>query len=204
MEANRHRPIDDDRKARIRRRPARRAIGVVTFLLTASIVAGCAAASGGSTALPGASSSQPASESPASGAGDREQPLLAYAQCMRENGVPNFPDPQPGAGGIDLNGNEFDVDSPAFKAADQACESVLPAPPADGSEDDQDGRDQMLAYARCMRDNGVANFPDPQAGGGIDLNGDLLDIDSPAFKAAEKACASLPGAPSGGRQESQP
>jgi hypothetical protein len=111
---------------------------------------------------------------------------------MRDNGVPNFPDPV--NGGLQINGNEVGMDTPAFKAADEACKSLIPAPPA--GQDDQEDRDQMLAYAQCMRDSGVPNFPDPKPGEGINIDGDVLDLNSPAFKAAEQACASLgPGGP---------
>ncbi len=120
--------------------------------------------------------------------------MLAYSQCMRDNGVPNFPDPV--NGGLQIDGNEIGMGTPTYKAADEACKSLMPAPPA-GSVDDQEGRDRMLAYAQCMRDNGVPNFPDPKPGEGIALDGDVLDINSPAFKAAEEACHSLPGAPGG-------
>ncbi|GII94143.1 hypothetical protein [Sinosporangium siamense] len=48
----------------------------------------------------------------------------AFAKCVRENGVPDFKDPAPGASmgeGIDLN-------SPAFKKAAEACKNVMPNP----------------------------------------------------------------------------
>lgn len=52
--------------------------------------------------------------------------LAAYAQCMRDNGVPNFPAPNGGELLLDLD--EFDIDSPAFQAAQAACESLRPLP----------------------------------------------------------------------------
>lgn len=149
----------------------------------------------GSSSGSGASASRSASPSSSASASDRDQQMLAYSQCMRDNGVPDFPDPAPG-GVINLTG-EFDVNSPTFRAADEVCASLLPPPPADGERDEGEAREQMLAYAACMRENGVPNFPDPQPGQGIDLNGDVIDIDSPAFRAAMEACASVPGAPGG-------
>lgn len=58
---------------------------------------------------------------------------LAMSRCMRSHGVPNFPDPQfqtgPGGGfGIRLGGPGIDPNSPAFKAAQQACGSILGGP----------------------------------------------------------------------------
>ncbi len=51
----------------------------------------------------------------------------------------------------------------------------------------------MLDFAACMRDNGVPNFPDPKPGEGVNIDGDLFDINSPAFKAAQEKCHSLTG-----------
>jgi hypothetical protein len=61
--------------------------------------------------------------------------------------------------------------------------------------------DPLLAFARCMRDNGVADFPDPRDGG-INLLGTGIDVNSPAMRAAREACQPLlptrsPGAPAG-------
>jgi hypothetical protein len=45
---------------------------------------------------------------------------IANAECMREHGVPNFPDPTfPPGGGIAQSG--FDPQSPAFEQAARAC-----------------------------------------------------------------------------------
>ncbi len=52
----------------------------------------------------------------------------------------------------------------------------------------------LLAFSKCMRANGVPNFPDPAAGGGgfpVDAG---LNRSSPAFHAAQAKCrALLPG-----------
>jgi hypothetical protein len=63
--------------------------------------------------------------SPAEQAEAREE-LLAFSSCMRENGLPDFPDPTSNAeGGISITGGDFDPDSPQFKAAEMACEHLL-------------------------------------------------------------------------------
>lgn len=49
-----------------------------------------------------------------------------------------------------------------------------------------------LAYSRCMRKNGVPNFPDPSATGGFEVSG--VNPRSPVLQAAQKTCAKfLPG-----------
>ena len=57
------------------------------------------------------------------------QEALRYSGCMRENGVPNFPDPKPNAeGGLDLSagGSLPDPSSPQYKAAEAACKELAP------------------------------------------------------------------------------
>ena len=54
--------------------------------------------------------------------------LKAFAGCMRDNDVPNYPDPE---GGLIIdNARDLDADPAAFEAAWEACESLLPAAPA--------------------------------------------------------------------------
>src|SRR5688572_26165200 len=57
---------------------------------------------------------------------DPNEALLAFAQCMRDNGVPDFPDPVDD--GINLGGTGIDRNSPGFKDAEKACETLLPGP----------------------------------------------------------------------------
>jgi hypothetical protein len=65
--------------------------------------------------------------------------------------------------------------------------------PASGSS-----YDKALAYSRCMRSHGVADFPDPN----VSRNGQAaIDTSSPQFQAADSACRSL--APGGSEHLSQ-
>jgi hypothetical protein len=58
--------------------------------------------------------------------------LVKYAQCMRDHGVPNFPDPTTTNGGIgvpggftfDTAGRNLDQKSPQYQAAARACQSL--------------------------------------------------------------------------------
>jgi hypothetical protein len=79
----------------------------------------------------------PEAPSPAQQAEDREQ-LLAFSACMRKNGVPDFPDPTfnpDGSGGLKLDRKV--AEAPQFKAAQEACEKLLPGGP--GSRDGEGG-----------------------------------------------------------------
>jgi hypothetical protein len=109
---------------------------------------------------------------------------LAYAQCMRKNGVKNFPDPN-AQGLIDINGNEVDMKSEQAQSADAKCKSLLPA--AGTGAAPEAVREASLAYAKCMRKNGVPKFPDPNADGGLDINGETLGVDpnGDVFKKAD-------------------
>ena len=51
------------------------------------------------------------------------------------------------------------------------------------------GLSKAAAYSACMRENGITNYPNPDARGGIRIGAkDGIDIQSAEFKAAEKAC----------------
>jgi hypothetical protein len=56
-------------------------------------------------------------------------------------------------------------------------------------------REQGLKFAACMRDNGVKEFPDPDASVQLTIdaiaNGSSLDTNSAAFKQAISACKDL-------------
>jgi hypothetical protein len=55
----------------------------------------------------------------------------------------------------------------------------------------------FIAYSKCMRANGVTDFPDP-TGNGINIGGTGINPRSPAFQTAQKACSKL--LPGGGPQ----
>jgi hypothetical protein len=121
--------------------------------------------------------------------------LVAYAKCMRDNGIANFPDPGPN-GGIDLSaGDGLDPNSPQFKAAQKKCAGLQPSGGAQpNAEQDKEIQQKFLDFAKCMRKNGIADYPDPKpkSDGGIDLSVPAsIDVNSPQFKAAEKKCESL-------------
>jgi hypothetical protein len=61
------------------------------------------------------------------------QEALDFARCIREHGVPTFPDPKAsGDGGIEWEGGDI-MASAQFEAADQACRKLVPgAPPGSG------------------------------------------------------------------------
>jgi hypothetical protein len=53
---------------------------------------------------------------------------LAFSACMRQNGVPKFPDPQSGSGGATVIhlGSSIDPSAPQFQKAQQTCQKKVP------------------------------------------------------------------------------
>jgi hypothetical protein len=99
------------------------------------------------------------------------QKAVKFAECMRKNGVSQFPDP--GASGkltIDAvaNGSSLDTSSPAFTQAIRACKNLEPAGFM-GSKRSSQQQQAALNFAQCVRANGVPDFPDPIP------NGPLVD-----------------------------
>jgi hypothetical protein len=138
------------------------------------------------------------------------QKALAYSQCIRAHGVPNFPDPNSNgqiiqsANGTRGSGDQ-NVSSTVMQAANKACQHLLPNGGQVTPAQRQQVINQMLKYSQCMRSHGVPNFPDPSTsgtGGEIALNfhGTGIDPKSPRLQAANRACQSLrPGPPGSGK-----
>jgi hypothetical protein len=89
---------------------------------------------------------------------------VKFAECMRDNGVSEFPDPDASEGltidGV-VNGSSLDPSSAAWKEAIGACKDLQP-PGFTGDEDvSAEEQETRLEFAQCMRENGVKDFPDP-------------------------------------------
>jgi hypothetical protein len=131
---------------------------------------------------------------------DLEEQALEFAECMRENGVPDFPDPEIEDGRIQMRiggpdgGGELDQE--AVEQAMEACEDLAPRGGGSFSEEDrQEMQDAFLEYAQCMRDNGY-DMPDPDFEGGDGLFRLEGEPGDPAFQQAQEACEDkLPGRP---------
>jgi hypothetical protein len=126
--------------------------------MIALICAGCSSGSGQSAGSAATSGTATGTEN----ATHREQ-AVRFAECMRANGVPGFPDPDAsGELTIDaaVNGASLDPGSAAWKGAIGACKDLQP-PGFTGHRRTAQQQKAALAFARCMRDNGVPDFPDP-------------------------------------------
>lgn len=198
---------------------------VVAILLSAILVAGCggngtsrtsanvgAATSGSTTTASNTTAStstagrgRAGSRSTVSRAGSGP---LAFAKCMRANGVSNFPDPS--ATGPLFNTAGVDTSSPAFRAAQAKCQKLMGGgPPGLGSTTHPSARTlaKLRRIAVCMRRHGVSQFPDPRTTVPANPAGyqEITDFDSvillfpvsmdlqaPAYKSALTACGAPP------------
>jgi hypothetical protein len=96
-----------------------------------------------------------------------QEKAVKFAQCMRENGVSQFPDPDAsGELTIDgvLNGSSIDPDSPTWQGAISACKDLQPPGFTGDGERSAGEQEAALRFAQCIRENGVPDFPDPAAG----------------------------------------
>jgi hypothetical protein len=140
--------------------------------------------------------------SSASSGGDpgqaKMQDAARFADCVRSHGVPDFPDPSsprefklsmsPDGGGKPR--------SPAFQAAQTACEHVLPSggPPKLSAAQRHTQLVAGQALARCMRARGIANFPDPTSDGQLThemLAAAGVDPRQPTVLRAADACVGV-------------
>jgi hypothetical protein len=96
-----------------------------------------------------------------------QEKAVKFAQCMRENGVSQFPDPDAsGELTIDgvVNGSGIDPDGPTWQGAIDACKNLQPPGFTGGGERSAGEQQAALEFARCIRENGVPDFPDPAQG----------------------------------------
>jgi hypothetical protein len=148
---------------------ARAAAAIIAMAALALMAAACSgspssAGSGGSTSAGGSA---------------RSPSAVAYSQCMRSHGVPNFPDP-PSSGGVPkASSQQLGVSSSQLRVAQTACQDLYPNSGGSGGALTKDSLGQceetgdcpqalveqamtaLRTYARCMRSHGVPNWPDP-------------------------------------------
>jgi hypothetical protein len=173
-----------ERPGAAKRRSSR--LGLAAVLVTAGVlVAACS------------SGSDPA---PSSGAGGQSSPAnqsgIAFAACMRANGVPNFPDSaiSDSNGRVEMNiPSGIDTNSSQFQSAMQTCRKDLPNGGSSGNGSSSGSSTQaVIKFANCMRSHGVPNFPEPNAQGQELITGSSgINPNSPQFQSAMAACQSL-------------
>jgi hypothetical protein len=171
-----------------------RRIGVLVLLL---MLAGCAAKTSGN-GVATADGKPTAAASSAPPAVDDQDAALKFSQCMRGHGMTWFPDPKPGNGGLQIR-IPPGQDKSKVDAAMSACKKFMPNGGAPDKADPA-ALAQMRQFSKCMRANGVPNFPDPTANGEMHLDSRKVGMGpgDPAFDAASKTCAKYQPKPPNG------
>ncbi|WP_433440831.1 hypothetical protein [Nonomuraea sp. CA-141351] len=124
-----------------------------------------------------AAAKQAASKATPASTVDPDDALLKVAQCLRQNGI-DVPDP----GSPEDKTWKYTGDQATMEKALKACEkytSQIPNP-----LDDPKTRDQLIQYARCMREQGI-DMPDPPQ---VNPN---LDANDPKLRKAAESCVKL-------------
>jgi hypothetical protein len=167
----------------------RRHLHAGALALTALLVAG-GCQSGGAKASPGASPSAMS-----------DTQLLTigreYAQCIRDHGIPNYPDPVVDSGRLamppDADGGSAKQALQGNQAAQDACRSILDRLPASARKDHPptpEELQQMLRFSQCVREHGVPEWPDPTNDGVFPIIGTPLEGEGKSARtvAAFQAC----------------
>ncbi|GAA3795108.1 hypothetical protein GCM10022226_13050 [Sphaerisporangium flaviroseum] len=154
------------------------------------VIAGC---SGSPPAAGGADTAASATATGASSGGPHAEMaiLREFAQCVRSHGTPAFPDPITDAR---TGFPTFPQNAPDIKEKDvaPACKDILRRLPADAKSVRAPSAQYMqglIKYARCMRANGLPDWPDPDATGAFPLPQRLLDQGKRGFLQQMRACA---------------
>jgi hypothetical protein len=114
---------------------------------------------------------------------------VAFARCMRSNGVVDYPDPNSSGVIPKESSQQLGVTTAKFQSAQHSCQHLLPN---GGNGPDQAELQQVAAqglrFAECMRTHGVA-LPDPDSSGRIPDPASVgINQGSPQFEAANQAC----------------
>jgi hypothetical protein len=174
---------------------------IAAIIITTATLALPLAACGGPAGSPAAGGS---ASSPATNL----QKAVAFSRCVRDRGVPNWPDPTSSGQIAKESARQLGVSNAQLQVALNACQHLLPNT---GNIDDNPAAlnqwwSQLRQFARCMRSHGVPNWPDPSpypqdpvrptfnlhaAGIGFHQGAQPGNIvDSPQIEARVRACES--------------
>ena len=146
------------------------------------------------------------SETGSGNASTARQKGMKFADCMRDNGVNAFPDPDAsGELTIDAvaNGSSLDTEGAEFKQALSACKDLQPSGFTGGKRSPQK-QASALEFAQCIRENGVTDFPDPVNGEPLVNTYKIPSSNKPGgmdiLNAAMQKCGKLLGEAAGGQR----
>ncbi len=112
------------------------------------------------------------------------------AQCIRDHGVPSFPDPTVDKGRLIQPAPEGITDEQVMPAFD-ACHAIADRlPPSATGEETVSAEDmqKLVKFAQCLRANGIPEWPDPKADGSFPIVGTPLEGKSERLMKARQPC----------------
>ena len=124
---------------------------------------------------------------------EQERQLFEFSACMRDEGI-DIGDPTVDADGNVALGTPMSMitDHGGLMKAYAACRDFIGNRPlGHGGEDRSAVHDRLVDYAKCVRQAGYYEMPDPDFS---ESGGDLfpgLDMSHPDYQAAEGQCKSL-------------
>ena len=160
-----------------------RVAAVITVMAAAALLAAACSGSPSSTGSGG---------SPNAG-GSATSQLVAYTQCMRSHGVPDYPGPTSGGQMPKItSGQQVGVSDSRLTVAQGACQKLWPYQAPTQAQQRQQLTDDVK-FAQCMRSHGLPNFPDPTNSDGyvefvISVSRDGFDPHSPQILAKAHEC----------------
>jgi hypothetical protein len=148
----------------------------VATLFVTTLLAAAVSACGSGAPNPAAGSAVP---------GGRQQQISAlareYAQCVRDHGIANFPDPTISDGNVSYAGDDPSIkNAVGFTEAIEACKAIQDRISQAGGKNWQPTAEDMqklLQFAKCVREHGVPEWPDPDADGRFTITPKLEDED---------------------------
>lgn len=183
---------------------------IVSLTLAAGACGGSDTSSDGVLSLETPNVDSPEPDAAATEAPDNETQLIAFSQCMRDNGI-DIGDPTVDSdgnasfGGFGRIGGDGDGPPEGIQEAFEECGNLLEDLQLGFQDRDfTDFEDTLLVLAECMRDNGI-DMDDPdfsdfgfgggdgEGGGGGRGGGPFGDVDfnDPAFQAALEECSDI-------------
>jgi hypothetical protein len=175
------------------------------------ISAGCgsnASSESGTASSTGSASNTSSAGTPSTGTGTTssgattrltaQEKAVKFAECMRANGVPHFPDPD-SKGEYNFG---VDVTREVWLKAIDACKALKP-PGALSGKRTPEQQSASLRFAQCVRDHGVKDFPDPVNGEPLIDTYKIPSSNKPGgmtiLNAATKACGGILKLAAGGQ-----
>jgi hypothetical protein len=152
-----------------------------SVLLTALLAAAVAGCGGAHAAAPAATTT---------GAASLARAWHQVVLCARAHGMPNLQDPQIDASGKAIFPNGLEILPETRRACQSMAERLIP----DGARDQPPTAAQLAslrAFARCLRQRGVPNWPDPNPDGTFSPPPQIAQSLKSEFRSQLDACSHL-------------